>query len=331
MDVKLNDEIDLIELLKKLYKSRKLIIYTSFIFSLVGVSVALLSPIKYNSTTIFIPQNQETSSSSISGVASLVGINLGDSSYAGEIPSSMYPQIIGSTKFKRLLLNKIIDKNKNLTLKDFLIENYAIQDDEELNFSELGITNLEYVCFKIISEIININVNEKDGFVTISSNMPIAKYSANAAKYSREILQSIIIENKIETARQNLNFSQKQLNEKKLEFDEIQSKLAFFSDSNLNAVNSFVVNEKNKLEAEFQIINAVVTELSKQVEQAKLQVTKDTPVFSTIQEAIIPLQKSSPKRTQLVIVYGLLGFFISCIYILINEPLSKIFIRIKNN
>ena len=48
------------------------------------------------------------------------------------------------------------------------------------------------------------------------------------------------------------------------------------------------INEKNKLEAEFQIINAVVTELSKQVEQAKLQVKKDTPVFSTIKEAIIP-------------------------------------------
>ena len=28
--------------------------------------------------------------------------------------------------------------------------------------------------------------------------------------------------------------------------------------------------------------------LSKQVEQAKLQVTKDTPVFSTIKEAVIP-------------------------------------------
>ena len=83
---------------------------------------------------------------------------------------------------------------------------------------------------------------------------------------------------------------------KKLEFDEIQSKLAYFSDSNLNTVNSFVNNEKDKLQAEFQIINAVVTELSKQVEQAKLQVTKDTPVFSTIKEAIIPNKKLVQKE-----------------------------------
>ena len=57
-------------------------------------------------------------------------------------------------------------------------------------------------------------MSTKDGFVTINSTMPVAEYSAIIAKKSREILQNIIIENKIETARQNLNFSQKQLSEK---------------------------------------------------------------------------------------------------------------------
>ena len=51
---------------------------------------------------------------------------------------------------------------------------------------------------------------------------------------------------------------------------------------------------KKETWAEFGIINAVVSELSKQVEQAKLQVTKDTPVF-TIREAVIP-NKKSPKK-----------------------------------
>ena len=161
--------------------------------------------------------------------------------------------------------------------------------------------------------------------------MPIAQYSAILAKKSREILQNIIIENKIETARQNLNFSLNQLNEKKIEFDEIQAKLVYFSDSNLNAVNSFVINEKNKLEAEFQIINSVVTELSKQVEQAKLQVSKDTPVFSTIKEVIIPNKKISPKRLQLVIIFGFTGLIVSCIYSLISDPLKKILKDLKEN
>lgn len=324
-----NDEIDLIEILKKLFKSRKLILYISTLFVIIGIMVSLILPVKYSSSTVFIPQSQETNTSSLSGVASLVGINLGSSSVGGDIPPTMYPKIGNSPKFKRLLLEKLIDKKKNLTLKEFLVKYYKIEKKDISPASSIHMTELEEECFKIISQILSINVNQKDGFITIISTMPNAEYSTIIAKASKEILQNIIIENKIETARQNLNFSEKQLVEKKMEFDEIQSKLAYFSDSNLNTVNSFVINEKDKLEAEFQIISAVVTELAKQVEQAKLQVTKDTPVFSTIREPLVPNSRTSPNRTQLVIIFSILGFILSCSYILLKDLIINIFNQIK--
>ena len=331
MNTNSNDEIDLIDLLKKLYNSRKLIVYITIIFSIMGIAFALLLPVKYNSTTIFITQNQETGSSSLSGVASLVGINLGSNSFGGEIPATMYPQIVQSVKFKRLLLQEIVDEKNNITLENFIAKHYLIEEIKEQNTSDLGMTLNEEQYFNILTEILNVSVNQKDGFISISSEMPNAEYSAKVAKFSRELLQNIIIENKIETARQNLIFSEAQLIEKKKEFDDIYSKLAFFSDSNLNSVNSFVLNEKNKLESEFQIISAVVEEISKQVEQAKLQLKKDTPVFSTIQEAVIPIRRSSPKRTQLVIIFAFVGFAISCISVLIGQPLKNIFFEISSS
>lgn len=331
MNTNLNGEIDLIDLLKKFYYSRKLIIYITIIFSIIGIVFALLSPVKYKSTTVFITQNQGNESSSLSGVASLIGINLGSSSFGGEIPPTMYPQIIQSVKFKRLLLNKVINDKDNLTLENYIANHYSIKEVEEQNISDLGMTLSEEKYFNILTEILNVSVNKKDGFISIGCEMPSAEYSAKVAKFSRELLQNIIIENKIETARQNLIFSEGQLIEKKREFDDIYSKLAFFSDSNLNSVNSFILNEKNKLGAEFEIINAVVTELSKQVEQAKLQLKKDTPVFSTIQEAVTPINRSSPKRSQLVIIFGFVGFILSSLFVLISEPLKNLFIEIKNN
>ena len=330
MNTNSNDEIDLIDLLKKLYNSRKLIVYITIIFSIMGIAFALLLPVKYNSTTIFITQNQETGSSSLSGVASLVGINLGSSSFGSEIPATMYPQIVQSVKFKRLLLQEIVDEKNNITLENFIAKHYSIEEIKEQNTSDLGMTLNEEQYFNILTEILNVSVNQKDGFISIGCEMPNAEYSAKVAKFSRELLQNIIIENKIETARQNLIFSEAQLIEKKKEFDDIYSKLAFFSDSNLNSVNSFVLNEKNKLESEFQIISSVVEEISKQVEQAKLQLKKDTPVFSTIQEAVIPLKKSSPKTTQLVIIFGFLGLIASSIIVLIREPLKNILFEIKS-
>ena len=330
MDNIKDDEIDLVEILKKIYKSRKFILIISFSFALLGVVVAMLSPIKFSSETIFITQNQESNSSSLSGVASLVGINLGSSNFGREIPASMYPQVIQSSKFKRLLLNSNIDFDNKINLKQFLIDYYKLNAENDKINSDLYVSKFENDCFGIIDQIISVNVDQKDGFVTLSATLPIAEYSAILTKNAKEILQEIIINNKIESANQNLIFSQQQLEEKKLIFDEIQAKLAYFSDSNLNSVNSFIINERDKLQAEFQIISAVVTELSKQVEQLKLQVSKDTPVFSTIKEVTIPIYRISPKRTQLVIIYGFLGLIISTGFILIKDILLNVLNKIKS-
>ena len=100
-----NDEIDLVELLKTAWYGRKQIIIISFIFVLIGVTAALLSPIVYSSSTTFINSQTESSSSSgLSGVASLVGINIGSMSSGSEIPPLMYPQIAESVQFKSCLL-----------------------------------------------------------------------------------------------------------------------------------------------------------------------------------------------------------------------------------
>ena len=330
MDNIKDEEIDLVEILKNIYKSRIFILIISFSFALIGVAVAMLSPIKFSSETIFITQNQESNSSSLSGVASLVGINLGASNFGGEIPSSMYPQVTQSPKFKRLLLNSNIDFDNKINLKQYLIDYYKLNTENDKINSDLYVSELENACFEIINEIISVDVNMKDGFITLSSTLPVAEYSAILTKKAKEILQEIIINNRIESANQNLIFSQQQLEEKKLIFDEIQAKLAYFSDSNLNSVNSFVINERDKLEAEFQIINAVVTELSKQVEQVKLQVSKDTPVFSTIKEAVIPNKRTSPKRTQLVIIFGFIGVVISTGFILTKDILFDVFNEVKS-
>lgn len=330
MNTEIEDEIDLIKIFKRIYNSKKIILFSSILFIIIGITVALLSPIKYSSSTVFITQNQESNSSNLSGVASLVGINLGSSYTGRDIPSSMYPQIGESPKFKRLLLNESIDLDNKINLKQYLIDYYNLNAESDKINSDVFISELENDCFKILDEIISISVNQKDGFITISSTMPVSEFSAILTIKAKEILQEIVINSKIENANQNLIFTQQQLAEKKLIFDEIQSKLAYFSDSNINAVNSFVINEKDKLKAEFEIISAVVTELSKQVEQAKLQVKKDTPVFSTIKEAVIPNTRSSPARGRLVIIFTVIGFVFSTFYILMKKSLNTFISEIIN-
>ena len=321
-----NDEIDLVELLKTAWYGRKQIIIISSIFILIGIVVAFLSPVVYTSSTIFInSQTESTGSSSLSGVASLVGINLGGMSVGNEIPAGMYPRIGESVEFKRTLLETTIDEKNLIKLGGFLAEyNNIDRHPESDNKNEFFISKYENDLFNIIDEIISIEVNEKGGFVSILTKMPKSEYAAKTCINAREILQQTVINNRIKSAKQKLLYSEKQLKSKRKEFEEIQNKLAYFNDSNLNLVKSSIINERDKLEAEFQIINAVMVELSKQVEQRKLQVSEDMPVFSVIKEAVMPVNRSSPKRTLMVLIFGFIGFVLSAIYVVIKKPLTII-------
>ena len=319
-----SDEIDLIEVLKTVWDGRKQVIIISFVFALIGVAVALLSPVIYSSSTTFInSQTESNSPSGLSGVASLVGINLGG--YSGsEIPPIIYPQIGESVEFKRSLLKSTVDKEKQIKLESFLADYNQIKTPESIENNKLFISEYEDKLFGLTKDIISISVNQKDAFVTISANMPKSEYAANVCINAREILQKTVINNRIKSAEQKLDYSEKQLKSKRIEFEEIQNKLAYFNDSNLNLVTSSIINERKKLEAEFEIINAVMIELSKQVEQRKLQVSEDTPVFSIIKEASMPVRRSSPKRTQIVLIFGFIGLIASSLYVLIKKPAQSI-------
>ena len=319
-----SDEIDLIELLKTVWDERKQIVIISIIFVTIGIVAALFWPITYTSSTTFInSQTESNSPSGLSGVASLVGINLGAFS-GSEIPPTIYPQIGESVEFKRSLLKSTIDKEKQIKLESFLADYNQIKTPESIENNKLFISEYEDKLFDLINDIISISVDQKDAFVTISANMPKSEYAANICINAREILQKIVINNRIKSAEQKLDNSEKQLKSKRIEFEEIQNKLAYFNDSNLNLVNSSVINQRKKLEAEFEIINAVMIELSKQVEQRKLQVSEDTPVFSIIKEASMPVRRSSPKRAQMVLIFGFFGLITSSLYVLIKKPARSI-------
>ena len=343
-----DDEIDLIQIIKTLWVSRLFIIKTSLVFLLIGVFVSLASPVIYSSSTTFIPEtNQMSGSSSLSGVASLVEINLGLSSSGTVIPPSIYPYIIESVPYKRELLKTPIvspDLKNPVTLKDYLLLDYPEKsflsslkkytlllpftllelisgDNNKTNVleskSNLYVSVDEERLFKLLDEeILSISVNAREGFVNLQSRMNDPYVTALVAKAAEEILQRRIVEYKIKSAKEVLNFNLKQLNLKKIEFDSLQNELALFKDSNLNIVDSRFRNSLQKLESEFNIVSAVYQELAKQVEQSKLQVSKNTPIFSVIKPPAVPNVRASPKRVLMTIIFGLIGLTFGILIVL---------------
>ena len=121
------DEIDLIELLKKIYLEKKLILKISVLAALFGVVYALFQPNEFTSSTTFIPQlssGVKTGGSSFSGLASLAGINIGSIESSSEFPPSLYPQVVNGVPFRlELLSNEITFNNELVAVKDYFLVN----------------------------------------------------------------------------------------------------------------------------------------------------------------------------------------------------------------
>ena len=353
-----DDEIDIVELLKKVYKEKKLIFKYSIISAIAGIIFALFQPNEYTSSTTFIPQlsSDVKTGSSLSGLASLAGINLGGIEGSSEFPPSLYPKVVEGVPFRLDLLSSNIQvNNEELTLREYFLENknsfnllgtvkkYTIglpslilnffrNDEKPLsNTSSIySLTEEDHELFEKLSEIFSLSINAKEGFITMSFIDENKKVAAQVAQTAETLLQEKIIEFKVKSSKELLDFTTNQYNEKKNIFEKLQDERAIFVDKNINISSSLFQNRINRIESELNIAQTVVQQLASQVEQAKLQVNKDTPVFTTIKPVTVPFKKSAPSRSLIVIVFLFLGSVLSTGYVLVKEPAIEILKSIKS-
>jgi uncharacterized protein involved in exopolysaccharide biosynthesis len=353
-----DDSIDLIALLKQIYQGRKLIVLSALVAAVLGVVIALATPNTYTSGATFIPQTGGDSkpSSSLSGLASLAGINLGGMGGGSDIPPTLYPQIISSVPYKLDLLGESIEmEGQTAVLSDYLgddsdasvlriIKKYTIGLPSTLLSALRGsategalqaqgkmyqISEDDRKLFEALNTKLVLSLNEKEGFVTLEFSDENKYIAAQVAERAKELLQERIIEFKNQSARELLDFTTKQYQENKASYETLQDSIAIFKDQNLNISSSLYQNRLDRLERELNIASSVVEQLASQVEQAKLQVNKDTPVFTIIEPVTVPFERSAPKRSLIVVIWTFLGVVLSTGYILVKDPAKEIFASIK--
>jgi uncharacterized protein involved in exopolysaccharide biosynthesis len=349
------DEIDLIELLKKVWSSKRFIVRWTGYFIVIGLVVALLSPKEFTASSTFIPQTSESKTGgSLSGLASLAGISLGGATTGGEIPPTLYPQILNSVPVKRSILSIEVPLDQtSVSYSAYLLEKPtpilslvkkytiglpgvilgAIRGTEAstgTSSNPMIVTQEEKGLFETLEAQIALSVNEKEGFVELSVTTDDATVAAVLTSKVKEILQQQIIDYKIQHGKEYLNFTQKQYNEKQKEYFALQDEVARAKDQNKNIISERYQNQFKQKEGELLIAQSVYQELAKQLEQAKLQVAKDTPIFSTIKPVTIPTERSAPKRSLILVIWAFLGFVVSVGVVLVKEPVLNIWKEINS-
>ena len=352
-----DDSIDLVALLKQIYEGRKLIILSAIAASILGVIIALATPNTYTSGSTFIPQTggEVKAPSGLSGLASLAGINLSDMGGGSEIPPTLYPQIVNSIPFRKELLNidltagafegtlenylkeayfnesSILGVVKKYTigLPSLMLKSFRSEAQDISTFDLYQISEEDQELFEYLSEKLSLALNEKEGFITLQFSDENKLVAAQVAERAKELLQERIIDFKSQSARELLVFTNRQFEENKASYERLQDSIAVFKDQNLNISSSLYQNRLDRLERELNIASSVVEQLATQLEQAKLQVNKDTPVFTVIEPVSVPFERSAPKRSLIIVIWTFLGVVLSTGFVLVKDPAKEIIASIR--
>lgn len=338
-------EIDLIALVKRLWKKRKFVIYVTLAFMVLGLLVALFSPKVYTTSCLFVPQtSSKGASSSLSSLASLAGINLNQMNTETLSPM-VYPQVLSNIDFRKELMYskiKFEEIEEPITILDYYTnEEYnkpsaisyvakytvglpfvilkAIRGDKDtVDVAALEGAGLnsysekEYECSKILGDILSLTINDKDGYMELSASMPEASAAAELASIAFDLLGKYVTQFKIEKAQATLDYVDARLEEAKSDFAEKQMAYASFRDANRNLMTATSQIRETKLRQEYDLANTIYTELARQKIQVELQVKEDTPVLSVVKPVVVPLERSKPKRSMILIAFTFLGACLGC-------------------
>ena len=336
-------EIELVELIQRMWVNRWLIVKVTAVFMVLGVLVALFSAKVYTASCDVVPQTSKSGpSSSMSSLAALAGINLNAAQSAESLSPNVYENIMGSTTFRKELMQTMIDFEevghpvsffdyytseeynkpsvfsyiKKYTIGlPFTILNAIRGEQPEPDYSGVGgdsnaietISKDEYDAMTILGESIALSLDEKKGYVTITANMSEPLAAAQLAQATLTLLQKYITEFKIEKVQSNLDFVQERFDEAKRNFEDVQARRARLRDANMNTSRYSARTELERLDAEYTLAQGVYTSLAQQVEQAKISVKETTPILTVIKPVTVPYKKSKPQRAMILFAFTFLG------------------------
>ena len=123
--------------------------------------------------------------------------------------------------------------------------------------------------------------------------------------------------------KNELDYIQARYDEVKKEAESLQGTLAVVTDRSQNMPTTRSRIEQERIQSKYSIANAVYMEMAKQLEQAKMQVKKETPVFAVVQPIMVPRQPSN-SRAKTLVIWVFLGAVLGCGIVLGKQYLPKL-------
>jgi len=334
------DEVSLLDILLVLARNKALIIQTMLVFALLGFTYAVVAPEKYTSSATVVRESQQGGRSLPGGISagalSGLGINLGSAS-SGLTPSA-FPDVLQSREVRLSVVRDTFqfpNVDRPMTFVEYanrtpstfdLVLKYTLQLPWTLK-SALGSAisgssvppgttetsasvatrEEEDTAIKMVDGMLSTTIDQGTGLMSISATAGGADLSSELTKSFVEHLKMRVREIQTKKVRARVEFVEKRLREAEKELESAESRLAKFLERNQNPSAAPLRFQRNQLRRQVNFKEQLYSDLQSQLTQARLDLQRQRPVVTVVEQAIPPMQRSSPNRTIILLLSLFLG------------------------
>lgn len=338
-----DEGIDLMEVIKQIWAGRKTVLMFMAAGFLLAVVVVLVTPKQYQTQVKLLAETGSKNGAGglLGQLGGMSGLNLGGltglmggSSSEDALTPELYPDVVKSTPFLLEVLGQKVTESKHgvtMTVAEYLTsysksplsgltgifkgkpEPVAVLKAPVDPKALLRLSKEQKDLADGLADIISLSVASSSGggltgggskVITVSVEVQDPQVSAQLADSVVGSLKNYIISYNTGKAKKDLDFVKARFNEARDRYYATQQALASHNDRNLNVITSSANMSKERLQTENALASNIYNSMAQVMEQAKLKVQDQTPVFTVIEPAKVPLIKSKPKGV--VIAMGLM-------------------------
>lgn len=340
------DEIDLMAYISVLWKEKAVIIKYCVVGAIVALILGFSIPKTYKASVDFAPEQFSDANANMSNLASIMGINLNQSIDAINI--DIFPEVVSSTPFIFELFELPVrferkSNSVSTTLLDYMLNyqkmpwwNHILAfpgkmlakrtKHEPLLDHRLDPTNLPKKVREVVEQLaeeIEIDVNKKSNMTNMSIELQDPEVVADVMNAIVDNLKKYVSDYRTSKARQDVENLQLICSERRGDYYAAQKAYAKFVDENKNVVRQSAQVEKERLQQEMNLAYEVYSQVAAQLESARIQEQQDKPVFTIINPVTVPLTKSAPSKTKLLIVITFLAGCLGVAWVLAGKEICN--------
>lgn len=346
-----NDEITLKELILKakewytfLLSQWKIIVLAGIIGAFLGLGYSFYKKPIYTATLTYALEDGKAAGGGLGSLASSFGFDIGGGGNSGAFSGANLMELFKSRAMvEQTLLAPVTQNNKTISLAEMYIQDKKWREKWEEkpalknitffpNVDRARFTRVQDSIFGVIYNDLSKNaltVEQKDKKVAIGTITLKGTNEYFAQQFTLALTKTVTdfyIETKSKRAKENMDILVRQTDSIRAELNGAITGVAVANDNTfgLNPALNVKRVPSARRQVDVQANTAILTEIVKQAELAKVTLRKETPLIQIIDQPILPLPKEKFGKVKGIILGGILAGFLTVLGLIVRRIFKEL-------